>query len=116
GMREGLDGVPNHVTSVRADLDRPVEEAAGRPFQLRAMTFRQMLRHSRMRAFAVGTLMDGDAFAAVKTFESCGCQADFDFARDELMRHAVVVAVHFNMRVDVYATFLPDRVLIRDFR
>src|SRR6516225_1304857 len=115
-MREAFERVTDHVASVWAGLDRPIEEATGRPFQLRTMTFRQMLRHSCMTALTVGTLMDGDTLSAVKTFERSGCQADFNFARDELMRHAVVMAIHLNMRVDVNTTFLPDRELIWGFR
>lgn len=66
-----------------------------------------------MAAFLVTAHMTGDAFSPVKYFKRLCSQAHINLTADMLIRHAVIMAVDFDMIIDVDPCLAPLCILIQ---
>src|SRR5262249_40918190 len=106
-MLSRLDQEAYEIAGMRTDLDRPIEETSGAPFTVRAMMRGHMFRDRRMAAEAIGTNVRGDALVVVKKLDSRGSDADIELKTSERVRNAVVVAIDFDVIVNVSAAMFP---------
>jgi len=100
-MLSRLDQEAYEIASIGTDLDRPIEETSGTPFAVRAMMRGHMFRNRRMAAKPVGTSVRGDALIVMKKLDSRGSDADIELKTSERVRDAVVVAIDFDVIVNV---------------
>jgi hypothetical protein len=100
-MLSRLDQEAYEIAGMGTNLDRPVEETSGTPFAVRAMMRGHMFRDRRMAAESIGTSVRGDTLVVMKKLDSRGSDADVELKTSERMRNAVVVAMDFDVIVNV---------------
>ena len=91
----------------RTDGGGPVQQATGRPFGMRPVSGRQVFRRGREMPAARAARMTGHPARAGQHFDRALRDAQFHFAVDEGMRHAVIAAVEFDVIVDIDPRALP---------
>ena len=60
--------------------------------------------------------MGGHSFAFMESFDRGGGQPDIESLMQKLVRHTVVMVVHFNMIIEVYPGLMPFGIFIRSGR
>ena len=111
-MLSRLDQEAYEIASMRTNLDCPIEETSGTPFAVRTMMRGHMFRDRRMAAEPVGTRVRSDALIVMKKLDGRGSDADIELKPSERVRNAVVVAIDFDVIVDVGASVVPLGKLI----
>jgi hypothetical protein len=106
-MLSRLDQEAYEIASMGTDLDCPIEETSRTPFAVRTMMRGHMFRDRRMAAEPVGTSVRSDALIVMKKLDGRGSDADIELKTSERVRNAVVVAIDFDMIVNVSAAMFP---------
>lgn len=90
-----------------ADRCRPSLQLARRPLGMRPMSGRHVLGQRGVMPLPTAAGMAGDALAFGQHFDHVTRNAQLDGLMDQGMRHAVVIALKFDVVVDVDRSFLP---------
>ena len=85
----------------------PGQQLARRPLGMRPMGGRHMLGERGVMALQAASGMAGDALAFGQHFDRAARNAQLDHLMDQLVRHAVVIALEFDVVVDIDRGFLP---------
>ena len=108
GVRAALQDPTDELSGLRPDLLNPADQPRRRPFGMRAVGAGHVLGHGR-RLSVVAPAVRHDALAAMEDLDRVGGVADLDLLADQLVRHAVDVALDLDVVVDVDAAQLPVR-------
>jgi len=92
---------------LRADRLCPLDEARGRPFQMALMRLGHVGGLRGVAAADIAAPMGGDPLAAMEDFDGAHAGAHVDGLVDEGVRDGVVMAVEFDVIVDVDPRGLP---------
>ena len=111
-MLSRLDQEAHEIASMGTDLDRPIEETPGTPCAVRTMMRGHMFRDRRMAAEPIGTSVRSDALIVMEKLDGRGGDADIELKTSERVRDAVVVAIDFDVIVNVSAAVLPRGKLV----
>src|SRR5215471_1003226 len=112
-MRFVGEQVLDQLLSALTNLGSPGEKASRRPGRVSAMSLGHMLRKSRVRAFALASLVNSNTLPAVKTFDHSLTDADIDLPFYQRVRHAVIMTSYLDMIIKVHAGFAPFGIFVR---
>ena len=108
GVRAALQDPGDELSGRRSDLLGPADEPRRRPLGMRAVGAGHVLGHGG-RLSVVAPPVGRHALAAMEDLDRVRRVADLDLLADQLVRHAVDVALDLDVVVDVDGAQLPLR-------
>src|SRR5215471_11396772 len=106
-MQAGLKDGINQRGREGANRRRPTHQTLGCPFQVALMRFGPMRSDSRVAASLVTAVVTGDALAAMKDLDGHRRVARVEFTVQQRMRNAVVMALNFDVVIDMDPDLFP---------
>jgi hypothetical protein len=94
-------------------LGCPPDQPLWRPGRVVPVGFRHVRRDRTVTALAEGALVARHPFALVEDFHHLGTQANRKLLLDQRVGHRVVMAIDFEVIIDVAACEFPLRICIR---
>jgi len=101
GMLVGLQQPGDEFAACHADALAPIDQPLRRPLQVGAVGSRHVGLHRGVAAAALVASVGGHALAAQQQLHAVAGEARLQGLADERMRHAVAVALHLDVVVDV---------------
>ncbi|MNN07897.1 hypothetical protein D3C81_1207330 [compost metagenome] len=111
-----FEDVGDDASGVRAGLLRPADQPLWCPFGMFAVALGHVLGLGSVAAFVLRAQVAGHTLVGVEAFHRLRGQAYFELVLHQLVRHRVVVAVDFDVVVDVHSHLFPFGVDVRMLR
>src|SRR5689334_23279553 len=105
----------DHLSGKRSSLSSPINKAVWCPLAVSAMSLGHVIGLGGMRAFALVSLMHGNALPAIETFDHSFTDANIDLPFDQRVRHAVIMTGYVYMIIKMHAGTTPFGIFVRLF-
>ena len=112
GMGTRVEDRLDQGLCVGSDFARPADEAIRSPLRPLLMGFGHVFFDGGVPALLIAADVAGHALVFVEAFDGGLCDAHIDFVFGQLIGHTVVMALHFNVIVDIDGGFFPLGILL----
>src|SRR5258705_9343745 len=106
-MRPAFELPLDDITRGRTNGYGPIQQPPRRPFPMRLMGLRHVLGSRRMFAASIAFGVAGDPLTVEPTFDRGAGDAYVDLLANQWMRHAVVMAIYFDVVIERHGREFP---------
>ena len=111
-MRPFAQDLGNEGNGLRADLGGPSLQSLGRELRVVAVLCGHVGCYGGVSSRLIHAPMTGHPLASMEALDGCGGDAHIELTLDEVVRHGVVMALHFDVIIDMNTRLLPFGVFI----
>ena len=113
GVRSFTQDLGDEGGGLDADVGGPALQALGRELGMVTVLLWHVLGDGGVASGLMAASMAGDALAFVETLNGGYRHAHIELPFDQVMRHRVIVALDFDVVIDMHACLFPFGVFIR---